>query len=62
MTKRIAVFSLDFRSFDSDAPAKVFVRLPIDVGPYVSVSDACEALADKLGLEFYYTEDLPEEN
>ena len=59
MTERIAVFSLEFESHTGKTDT-VYVKLPVQVGTYVNVSDACEALAEKLGLNFFYTEDLPE--
>ena len=48
MTERIAIFSLYFDSHPGKTDT-VYVRLPIQVGTYVNVSDACEALAEKLG-------------
>lgn len=55
MTERTAVFSLKFDSRDGKTDT-VYVRLPVQVGIYVNVSDACKALAKKLGLDFCCTE------
>jgi len=60
MIKRIAVFSLNFDGRNG-VTEEVSVELPVEVREGTNVLDACEALADKLGLYFCYTEDIPEE-
>lgn len=59
MIKRIAVFSLNFDGCNG-VTEEVSVRLPVEFREG-NVFNACEALADKLGLYFCYTEDIPEE-
>lgn len=56
---KLAVFSLNFDGRNG-VTEEVSVALPVEVREG-SVFNACEALADKLGLNFFYTEDLPEE-
>ena len=60
MIKRIAVFSLNFDGRNG-VTEEVSVALPVEVREGTNMLDACEALAEKLGLYFCYTEDLPEE-
>lgn len=56
---KLAVFSLNFDGRNG-VTEEVSVALPLEVREGTNMLDACEALAEKLGLNFFYTEDLPE--